>query len=171
MMAGPEFGELCSHHLVVCKALCGLHTSGLRWHERFAACTCSEGFFPCITEPHVWMRRNGNVHECVSVHVDDLETAMLDPKSFIDNLEQKHHFESKGSGGWNFHLGADFTCDADGTSCVTPTKHIKEQLVSSHVKMFGSEPSMNVSSLLEHGDHPELDNTEPLDNNGIQHHQ
>jgi hypothetical protein len=31
--AGPKFGELEGHTLVIFKALYGLHTSGLRWHE------------------------------------------------------------------------------------------------------------------------------------------
>ena len=34
--AGPEFGELEGHILVIFKALYGLRSSGLRWHERFA---------------------------------------------------------------------------------------------------------------------------------------
>ena len=32
IIAGPEFGELAGHTLVVFKALYGLRTSGLRWH-------------------------------------------------------------------------------------------------------------------------------------------
>ena len=37
--------------------------------------------------------------------------------------------------------------------------------------MFGCKPKQNVSSPLEKGDHPELDNTEFLDNEGIQRYQ
>jgi hypothetical protein len=36
IIAGAEFGELEGHTLVIFKALYGLRTSGLRWHERFA---------------------------------------------------------------------------------------------------------------------------------------
>jgi hypothetical protein len=36
--AGPEFGDREGHTLVIFKALYGLRTSGLRWHERFADC-------------------------------------------------------------------------------------------------------------------------------------
>ena len=36
VIAGPEFGkELEGHLLVIVRALYGLKTSGLRWHERF----------------------------------------------------------------------------------------------------------------------------------------
>jgi hypothetical protein len=38
IVAGPEFGDLEGHMLVIYKALYGLHSSGIRWHERFSAC-------------------------------------------------------------------------------------------------------------------------------------
>jgi hypothetical protein len=44
IIAGPEFGQLEGHYLIIVKALYGLRTSGLRWHERFTDCLCSEGF-------------------------------------------------------------------------------------------------------------------------------
>ena len=44
--AGPEFGELQGHFLVIDRALYGLCSSGARWHKRFADCLKKEGFFP-----------------------------------------------------------------------------------------------------------------------------
>ena len=38
IIAGPEFGELEGHMLIIYKALYGLRSSGLRWHEWFADC-------------------------------------------------------------------------------------------------------------------------------------
>jgi hypothetical protein len=38
IVASPEFGGLEGHMLVIYKALYGLRSSGLRWHERFSAC-------------------------------------------------------------------------------------------------------------------------------------
>ena len=35
---GPEFGDQEGHTLVVHKALCGLHSSGKRWHEKLSDC-------------------------------------------------------------------------------------------------------------------------------------
>ena len=46
ILAGPEFGPLAGHRLLVSKALYGLCTSRQRWHDRFAACMRSEGFKP-----------------------------------------------------------------------------------------------------------------------------
>ena len=35
-IAGPEFGPLEGHLLVIVRALYGLRTSGARWHDRYA---------------------------------------------------------------------------------------------------------------------------------------
>ena len=43
---GPEFGELKGHTLIIDKALYGLRSSGLCWHERFADVLRSMGFTP-----------------------------------------------------------------------------------------------------------------------------
>ena len=48
------------------------------------------------------------VNEYVTVYVDDLAIAMKDPQAFINILENMHHFNLKGSGELNFHLGTDF---------------------------------------------------------------
>ncbi len=61
IIAGPEFGKLEGHILVIYKAQYGRRTSGLCWHERFADCLRQEGFEPCKAEPDIWMRPNGDV--------------------------------------------------------------------------------------------------------------
>jgi len=37
IVAGPEFSDLKGHMLIICKALYGLWTSRLTWHETFSA--------------------------------------------------------------------------------------------------------------------------------------
>jgi Reverse transcriptase (RNA-dependent DNA polymerase) len=46
IIAGPEFGELQWHTLVIIRALYGLRTSGARWHERFSDTLRDLGFVP-----------------------------------------------------------------------------------------------------------------------------
>jgi hypothetical protein len=72
IVAGPEFGENEGHTLVIIKALYSLRTSGLRWQERFADCLRDMGFEPSKSEPNIWMRKNGNIYEYITVYVDDL---------------------------------------------------------------------------------------------------
>jgi hypothetical protein len=108
LIAGAKFGPQQGHILIIYKALYGLRTSGLRWHDRFADVLRSLGSNPCVAEPDIWMRRDGNIYEYVAVYVDDLAFAMKDPQAFIDVLREKHKFKLKGTGNIAFHLGCDF---------------------------------------------------------------
>ena len=60
IIGGPEFGELEGHTLIIDKALYGLRSSGLCWHERFADVLRSMVFTPTKAENDIWMQeRNG----------------------------------------------------------------------------------------------------------------
>ena len=170
IVAGPEFGNREGHILVIHKALYGLRTSGLRWHERFASCLRDEGFSPCKAEPDIWMRPNGDVYEYIAVYVDDLAMAMLRPKEFTQLLIDKYKFKLKGTGPISFHLGCDFIRDEDGTLCLKPRKYI-DRMVASYEQMFGEKPGTKVTSPLEKNDHPELDDSELCDAEEIRQYQ
>ncbi len=92
IIAGPEFGTLEGHVLVIYKALYGLSTGDLCWHERLSDFLSQEGFKPCKAEPDIWMRPNGDAHEYIAVYVDDLTFAMRDTHAFVTVLQDKHHF-------------------------------------------------------------------------------
>jgi hypothetical protein len=97
--AGKEFGELEGHTLLISKALYGLGSSGLRWHEKFADCLRNEGFHPSKGEPDIWMREKDGIYKYdVAVYVDDLAFAMKDPKSFVETLVTNYKFKLKGTG-------------------------------------------------------------------------
>ena len=125
---------------------------------------------PVRAEPDIWMHKNGEQYEYIAVYVDDIAFALHDPQSFIDTLKSKYNFKIKEAGPLEFHLGADFFRDDDGTLCMAPQKYI-ERLAASYEKMFGEKPSAKMYSPLEKGDHPELDDSELLDANGIQQYQ
>jgi hypothetical protein len=56
LVAGPEFGDLAGHTLIIgVKALYGLHSSRARWHDRFTDCLRDMGFIPSKAEPDIWM--------------------------------------------------------------------------------------------------------------------
>ena len=168
--AGPEFGPCQGHLLIIDRALYGLRSSGARWHDRLADVLRTEGFNPCHAEPDIWMRRNGEIYEYIAVYVDDLAFAMKDPAAFVHILKSRHKFKIKEAGPLTFHLGADFYRDTDGILCMAPQKYI-ERLTQSYEQMFGKKPSLKVHSPLEKGDHPELDESELLDREGIEQYQ
>ena len=143
------------------KALYGLRTSGLRWHEKLAAHLRAMGFSPCKAEPDIWMREKDGLWEYIGVYVDDLAIASKDPQAIIDVLEQEYRFKLKGTGPIDYHLGCDFKRDGDGVLRMQPQKFI-ERMVEGYERHFGSKPSTRVTSPLEKGDHPELDTSEFL---------
>jgi len=143
IIAGPEFGELEGHALVIHKALYGLRTSGLRWHEAFADCLCDMGFEPSKAEPDIWMRRNGDVYEHVAAHVDDLAIAAKDPKEITDILCKKHGFKLKGTGPIGFHLGCGFYHNEDGELCVSPKRYI-EKMADTYLHLLHVERDLRL---------------------------
>ena len=77
-------------------------------------------------------------------------------------MTEKCKFKLKGTGPIEFHLGCDFFCDEEGALCFAPRKHT----------MFGTKPkTTKVTSPLEKGDHLEIDNSNFLDDKGVQQHQ
>ncbi|KAL7426750.1 hypothetical protein ACHAXM_000563 [Skeletonema potamos] len=163
VIAGPEFEDLEGHVLIISRALYGLKSSGLRWYERFADVLRDMGFTPCPAETEIWMRpcNNGSYYEYIAVYCDDLTIASRNPKAITDDLEKKYKFKLKGTGPLKFLLGCDYFREGK-TLCAAPRKYI-EKMEATYERLFGEKPPRKVTSPLLHGDHPELDTLELLD--------
>ena len=169
IIGGPEFGELEGHLLIISKALYGLRSSGLRWHERFADILSDMGFFPSKAEDDIWMRRNGDIYEYMAIYVDDLCIVAKDPESIIDTLQNRYNYKLKNTGEISYHLGCDFFKDSTNTLCISPKTYI-QKMKETYEQMFGLAPK-SFTSPLENNDHPELDTSEELDADGIKKYQ
>ena len=160
IIAGSEFGDLKNHVLLIKKALYGLRTSGLRWHDRLADYLRDTGFFPCKMEPGIWMRQidaNEDHHyKHVAVHTDDLLITSKSPQNVADLLINKCNFKLKDTGPIKHYLGCDFAHDKLGIWHFVPRDCV-EKTHDAHYSYFGSKPSTSCSSSLEEGDHPGLD--------------
>ena len=154
------FGELCGHTLIIHKALYGLKSSGKRWHELFADVMRDMGFFISKADNDIWMRDMGDHYEYVAVYVDDLAIASQNPKDIILKLVEVYKFKIKGDGAITFHLGCDFDRDKDGTLFAHP-KRYQEKMQHSYEIMFGELPRCTYTSPLEPNDHPEMDESDP----------
>ena len=155
-IAGPEFGPLVGHTLVIVKALYGLRSSGARFHEKFAETLKHLGFMPCKADPDVWLRDAGDKYEYVTTWVDDLLVAMKNPKEFMDALQSDpYSYKLKGVEEPKYHLGGDFFRDSDSTLCYGAQTYIK-RMVQEYIHLFGEAPTPYLSPLVK-GDHPELD--------------
>jgi hypothetical protein len=166
IIAGPEFGPRAGHTMIIYKAQYGLRSSGLRWHEKLADVFQDMGFFPSLADEDIWMRDKGDHYEYIRVYIDDLCIGSKASKEITDELENTYKFKLKGTGPIEFHLGCDFYRDEDGTLCFGPKKYIKK-MVDAYLRMFGSKPTTKVTSPLKKNDHPELDDTELLNDHGI----
>ena len=112
MLTGPKFNELENHLLIINKALYGLWSSGLRWHEKLADILRGMGFVPSKGENDIWMQRNGEVYEYIACYVD-LCIVAKDPKEITDLLLNKYGYKLKGTGPISYHLGCDYFRDKD----------------------------------------------------------
>ena len=169
IVAGPEFGDKQGHILVFNKALYGLKSSGLRWHERFADTLRAMGFNPSKAENDIWMRRVGDVYEYIATYVDDLAICSKDPQAIIDCLTNDFKYKLKGTGPLSYHLGCDYFRDDHGVLCSVPRKYI-DRMLDTYAQMFGQKPKP-ASSPLDPGDHPELDTSPELDEEGVKKYQ
>ena len=168
-LAGEEFGELAGHILIIVKALYGLRSSGARWHERFADTLRDCGFFPSRGDPDVWMRDCGEHYEYICVYVDDIAIMSKNPSALIDLIKAKGGYQLSSGGPISYHIGGDFKRDEDGVLCYGCTTYI-ERMVSNYHRLFGENPRKHDSPLPTNC-HPELDESELLDENGIKQYQ
>jgi hypothetical protein len=124
-----------------------------------------------MAEEDIWMKDMGDHYDYITVYVDDLLIASKDPKSIIEALElDPINFKLKGSGPLSFHLGCHYFCDEDGTRCYSPKKYIT-RMADAHVRMFGSQPSTKHRLPPANTDHPELNTSDLLDEDGIAQYQ
>jgi Reverse transcriptase (RNA-dependent DNA polymerase) len=139
IVGGPEFGSLEGHTLLVDKALYGLRSSGLRWHEILADVLRSIGITQCKAEADIWMRENNGLYEYIAVYVDDLLIAAKIPNEIVKVLTEKHKFKLKGVDPLTYHLGCDYFRDKDGTLCYGTRKSFSK-MIGQFKNMFGCKP-------------------------------
>ena len=128
-------------------------------------------FIPSRADQCIWLKKNIklNLYEYIAVYVDDLCIAAQDPKEIINILKSKYHLKVKGDGPLTYHLGADYFQDPDGPMVSQPKKYI-DKLKETYVRLFNTEPSKGLKTPLEKNDHPELDTSEILEGQEVNHY-
>ena len=171
IVAGPEFEDWEGYILTFSKALYGLKSSGKRWAETLHDILKDMNFIPSRADQCIWMKKNIklNLYQYIAVYVDDLCIAAQDPKEKFNILKSKYHLKVKGDGPLTYHLGADYFQDPDGTMVSQPKKYI-EKLKETYVRLFNTEPSKGLKTPLEKNDHPELDTSEIIEGQEVNHY-
>ena len=170
---GPEFGDLEGHLFIIYKVLYGLKTSGKAFGQLLQECLMDLGFVPFLAKAPIYMCKcpTADHYKYIATYVDNLAMIMKDPQSLIDQLvAAPYHFKLKGSGPLNFHLRCGFSRDKDGTLYMDPGKYI-DRMIEAFKQHFGVKPDMKARSPLQKDDHPELDTTPFLDEEGKEIYQ
>ena len=82
------------------------------------------------------------------------------------HLKSKYKLKVKGDGPLTYHLGAVYYQDPD---VFQPKKYI-EKLKETYVSLFNTEPSKGLKTPLEKNDHPELDTSDILEGQQVNHY-
>ena len=138
-LAGPEFGPLQGHLMVIECALYGLCTSGARWHDRFSDTLRHMNLTPCEADPDVWLRPTDTHFEYFCVYVDDIMMFGKDPATFFTSLTDTYNYHLKGVGSPKYHLGGDFFRDKDGTLAWGAGSYVKK-ILNNYKTTFGDLP-------------------------------
>jgi hypothetical protein len=96
---------------------------------------------------------------------------MEDTETFLKQLPSApYNFKLKGSGELSFHLRCGFERDSDGVICMNPSRYI-DKMEDAYKQHFKESPNQKHRSPLVKGDHPKLDTSEFLDQDGIDIYQ
>jgi len=164
-----NYGELTGKALIIDKAQYGLKTSAARWHE-VANVLLKMKFKPSKADMDLWMREKEGEYEYIAVYVDDLIVASRDPMSVIEEVKTIGNFQLKGVGEPEYYLGGDIERKKRKDTGELYTKISAKTYITNiceKIERIFKIKLKNYHSPLEGGYHPELDQTDLLDEEGI----
>jgi len=170
VVAGPEYGDLQGHYLLVEQSLYGLHSSGFRFAELLADILREMGFFPSKADPAIWMKDYGEYYGFVVTWVDDLLIMSRKNQEIIDGLG-RYFKKLQDVGPPKHYLGAGFQrMDKPEKVLVMTSAGYVERAMSHYERTFGSLPKKSKNPL-EPKDHPEMDDSALCESKDIHTYQ
>ena len=174
--AGPEFGEREGSIVTLNKALYGLRTSSKAFRCHFGAFLRSLGFRPSKFDGDVWMKLRPPSksfppgYDYICTHVDDFKVVAENPQQWVDCIAKA--FTLKESGPPKYYLGNDYHFD-ESRQCWTygSKTYINECIRKIEADLQPGENLYKHRTSMPPGCHPELDESELLDDNGRQRYQ
>ena len=163
-----EFGSGAEQMIVIKCALYGFSDSGAYWYRHFLTTLRSIGFTPTRFDRDVWIKLNksGDHYEYICTYVDDFMIASKAPDIIMGLIKKEYHI--KGEGTMEYYLGNDYRT-YKGRYAVGCEYYIKEAVRRVQDKEKGKIKRQFVHA--SPGDHPELDTSEFLDDDGNIYYQ
>lgn len=165
---GKEFGNKHGATVVIKRALYGLKTSARSYHEHFADFLRMMGFTPTRADQDVWWKDgvDHDGYDFICTHVDDILIEAKNPSRYMSQIEQKfalRNIEYNPS----YYLGSELKIK-NGNKHVSCGKYITEAL-SIYQTKHGTIKKQNIP--ITPDSHPELDDSTPLNTDGIKRFQ
>ena len=166
---GDEFGDRAGCVAKIKKALYGLSTSARQWSLKLGDTLKSLGFTPSRADPDLWIKQSDdNTHyEYIGTHVDDMIVVSKDPMKYINIIKKIYPLRNVEENP-EFYLGNNVKIKSGAQIKISMEKYIKEAIRRFELK-HGSLRKENSPHAKD--DHPELDDTNFLDSNGINDYQ
>ena len=167
--AGPEFGDKEGSTVIIKKALYGLATSARQWSLTLGEAIKEMGFKPTRADPDLWIKEseNGDKYEYIATYVDDIIIVAKNPMEYLETI--KHKFPIRNIEEMpEYYLGNNLEMRRNNTIKVSSRKYITE-IISRYEMKNGPLRKENVPSTPN--DHPELDETPLLNDDGKRHYQ
>jgi hypothetical protein len=166
--------------VVLVKALYGLKSSGAAWHLHLSKRLRAMQFVLSLADADMWMRWSTrpdatSYYQYIASYVDDLTIVTLEPEKILDELKG-HGYELKGSGAPDTFLGASigrhtFT-DGSGSAWYQSAEDYLQNAIKTVEERLGHPlPTGRVSTPLDHGYHPEIDENALLDDDQANYYQ
>jgi len=165
-IAGPEFGPLQGHCMLVRKSIYGLRTSSARWHEALSDTLKRMGYAPSYADPNMWIKDAGDHYEYIATWVDDL---LVIGHNTMETIEKfKELYPLKGVGKPEYYLGGDVEeVEVDGKKAWALSAKTCLKNVCDKIERLYEVKLRNYGSPLEAGYHPEIDETPLLSPNEV----
>ena len=108
IIAGPEFGELQGHILIIYKAIYGTRTGGAYWHDKLFDTLQHMDFQPSKADPDIWMKPTDDrqAYEYIAVYVDNLCVAPKDLERSFKPSRTKTSSNSREMAHWTIIWGS-----------------------------------------------------------------
>jgi len=167
---GPEFAfmDRDGWYAVLNKAVYGLKTSAYEWALELGDKLRPFNATRCYGDNCVWRIQVSDDpvdYDYILTYVDDVVVISHDPDKYLDVLAE--HFDLKDRGPVDYHLGSTYS-QRDGYQCSGPTRYIEERIQKKEEE-YGA--LRKYKTPLTHGDHPEQDVSQLLDEEGTRSYQ
>ena len=151
--------------ILIQKASCGVKMSGQKFWELLVDVLHKMGFAPTIHDNNDWIKPREDGCYYVAIRVDDFIVVAKDCAKHADQIKKTFNLRSEGK--IDYFLG----CDARYKKNVLWETFAKTSIHKAIAKVkqaMGDAPAANTPSIVN--DHPEEDNSTPLNNLGLHHY-